>query len=212
LEKNESTKQFYHSKAIAILMKSPQEGGCHACGGLAAQTLLYSLSCLGLIPISVCRWGELAGTETAGYLEDCYQLSYSEGRAEQFLSCCVAASGGLTEAEKEIRICKWTRYKRQQQRDVDSSHDYNNPSKVAFRDATFRNAIFLGQKLYQPVNGKLLVVSKSQKRLMEPPANAWPNPSSRQKSTQTVFWDQHTQSTKKRVLGRNRLAKAKKKR
>jgi hypothetical protein len=88
---------------------------------------------------------------------------------------------------------------------VDSSHDYNNPSKVAFRDA-----IFPGQKLYQPVDGKLLVVSKSQKRLMEPPANAWPNPSSRQKSTQTVFWDQHTQSTKKRVLGRNRLAKAKK--
>jgi hypothetical protein len=53
LEKNESTKQFYHSKAIAILMKSPQEGGCHACGGLTAQTLLYSLSYFGLIPISV---------------------------------------------------------------------------------------------------------------------------------------------------------------
>jgi hypothetical protein len=53
LEKNESMKQFYHSKAIAILMKSPQEGGCHACGGLTSQTLLYSLSCLGLIPISM---------------------------------------------------------------------------------------------------------------------------------------------------------------
>jgi hypothetical protein len=78
-------------------------------------------------------------------------------------------------------------------------------AKVAFHDA-----IFPGQKLYQPVNGKLLVVWKSQRRLMEPPANAWPNPRGKQRSTQTVFWDQHTKSTKKRVLGRNRLAKAKK--
>jgi hypothetical protein len=84
---------------------------------------------------------------------------------------------------------------------VDSSHNSNNPSKVAFRDA-----IFLGQKLYQPVDGKLLVVSKSQKRIMEPPANAWPNP----RGMQTIFWDQHTKSTKKRVFGRNHLAKAKK--
>jgi hypothetical protein len=100
LEVTETKKQFYHSKAIAILMKSPQEGGCHACGGLTSQTSLYSLSCLGLFSIVVSCWGKLAGTETAGYLEDHYQLSYSEGRAEQFLLCCVAGSEGLTEAPR----------------------------------------------------------------------------------------------------------------
>jgi hypothetical protein len=93
-------------------MKSPQAGGCHACGGLMSQTLLYSLSCLGRIPIAVARWGELAGTETAGYLEDHYQLSFLEGRAEQFILCCVAASGGLSKAQTENKICKWTCYTR----------------------------------------------------------------------------------------------------
>jgi hypothetical protein len=40
----------------------------YACGGLTSQTLLYALACLGLTPISVTKWGELAGTETAVYL------------------------------------------------------------------------------------------------------------------------------------------------
>jgi hypothetical protein len=125
LDKSEAKKQFYHSKAIAILMKSPDDSGCHACGGLTSQTLLYSLSCLGLIPISVCRWSELAGTEIAGFLEDQYPLSYLEGRADHFLQWCVHASGGLTEAQVKNRICKWTRYKKQQLCDSETK-------KVAF--------------------------------------------------------------------------------
>jgi hypothetical protein len=158
-------KQFYLSKAVAILMKSPQEGGCHACGGLTSQTLLYSLSCLGLIPTAFARWGELAGTETAGYLKDHYQLSYLEGRAEQFLLCCVAASGGLSEAQTENRICKWTHYKKQKQKDLDSG-DPGNHHKAAFRDAIFPN-----QNLYHPVDGKLCIILRSGKRIVNPPAD-----------------------------------------
>jgi hypothetical protein len=184
-------------------MKSPQEGGCHACAGLTSQTLLFSLSCLGLIPIVVARWGELAGTETAGYLEDHYQLSYSEGRAEQFLLCCVAASGGLSEAQTENRICKWTCYKKQKQKDLDNG-DPGNHHKAAFRDAIFPN-----QNLYHPVDGKLCIISRTGKRIVNPPADKWHNPRINKRPTQTVFWDQHTRATNKRVLGRKHLLKAK---
>jgi hypothetical protein len=165
--------------------------------------LLYSLSCLGLIPIAVARWGELAGTETAGYLEDHYQLSYSEGRAEQFLLCCVAASGGLSEAQTENRICKWTCYKKQKQQDLDSG-DTANHHRAAFRDAIFPN-----QNLYHPVDGKLCNILRTGKRIVNPPADEWQNPRINKRPTQTVFWDQHTRATNKHVLGRNCLSKAK---
>jgi hypothetical protein len=155
LDSMEKAKQFYHSKAVAILMKSPQEGGCHACGGLTSQTLLYSFSCLGLFPIVVAQWGELTGTETAGYLEDHYQFSYLEGRAEQFLLCCVAASGGLSKVQNENRICKWTRYKKQRQKDLDNG-DTGNHHKAAFCDAIFPN-----QNLYHPVDGKLCIILRT---------------------------------------------------
>jgi hypothetical protein len=204
LETAEASKQFYHSKAVAIMMKSAQDGGCHACGGLTSQTLLYSLACLGLIPISVCRWGELAGTETAGYLEDQYQLSYSEGRAEQFFLCCVADSEGLSEAQVENRICKWTRHKKQQQRDDARVQDKTILSKFSFRDV-----IFSGQNLYHPVGGKLCIITRKGERTVQPPASKWPSRRLHQQSEQTVYWEQHTKSTNKRVLGRNRIAKPK---
>lgn len=105
----EVKKQYYHSKAIAILMKHPNSGGCHACGGLTSQTLLYTLACVGLVPICITRWGEMAGTDTSAYLEEHYGLVYSEGRVEQFLSCCVASSPGDTEEQTENKICKWIR-------------------------------------------------------------------------------------------------------
>ena len=69
LDKSECWKQYYHSKSIAILMKSPDNGGCYACGGLSSQTLLYTFACTGLIPISLTHWGELAATDTAIFLE-----------------------------------------------------------------------------------------------------------------------------------------------
>jgi hypothetical protein len=168
-----------------------------------SQTLLYSLLCLGLIPIAVARWGELAGTETAGYLEDHYQLSYSEGRAEQFPLCCVATSGGLSEAQTENRICKWTHYKKQKQKDLDNG-DPGNHHKAAFRDAIFPN-----QNLYHPVDNKLCIILGTGKRIVNPPADKWHNPRINKRPTQTVFWDQHTRATNKRILGRNHFSKAK---
>jgi hypothetical protein len=60
LDSKDAQKQFHHSKAIAILMLPAKGGGCHACGGLTSQTLLYTLACIGLIPILVTIWGELA--------------------------------------------------------------------------------------------------------------------------------------------------------
>jgi hypothetical protein len=187
LELSEAKKQFYRSKAVAILMKSPKEGGCHACGGLTSQTLLYSLSCLGLIPIAASCWGELVGTETAGYLVDRYGLSYSEGRAEQFLTCCVAASGTLTKEQIENRICKWTRYLKHQQRQQESTT--GNIAKITFRDA-----IFPGQKIYHPKNGLLDVVTILGNCQITPPASHWINPRGKRLAVATVFWEQHTKS------------------
>jgi hypothetical protein len=64
LDGEDAQKQFHHSKANAILMLLAKGGGCHACGGLTSQTLLYTLACIGLIPILVTNWGESAGTKT----------------------------------------------------------------------------------------------------------------------------------------------------
>jgi hypothetical protein len=147
--------------------------------------------------------GRIGRDRTAGYLEDHYQLSYSEGRAEQFLLCCVAASEGLTKAQTKNRICKWTRYKKQQQWDVNNG-DTTIHSKVAFCDV-----IFLGQNLYQPNEGKLCIITRAGKRFVKPPADEWRNLRINKQPTETVFWDQHTRATNKRVLGRNRLAKSK---
>ena len=70
LDGDDCKKQFPHSKAVAILMMPARAGGCYACGGLTSQNLLYTLaSCIGLVPICVSCWGELAGTETVGRMK-----------------------------------------------------------------------------------------------------------------------------------------------
>jgi hypothetical protein len=196
LDGAECQKQFHHSKAIAILMMPARAGGCHACGGLTSQTLLYTLACVGLIPICVTRWGELAGTETAGFLERHYQLSYADGRAEQFLSCAVACSPGLTPEQIEHRTCKWTRWKKRQMRGKADTE------KVAFRDG-----IWPGQYLYQPIDGQLAVWTESGRRLVKPPALDWPNLRGKRSQSDQIFWEQPTRSAKKRVLGGNRRRK-----
>ena len=53
-------KEFYHSKSIAILTGQPNKGGCHGAGVLTSQSLLHVLSCLGLIPLDLAYWGEIA--------------------------------------------------------------------------------------------------------------------------------------------------------
>ena len=200
----EPKKQYYHSKSIAILMKSPENGGCHACGGLTSQTLLYCLGCLGLIPTSALRWGELAGTETAFFLEEFFGLSYSSGRAEQFLSSCVYAIPGCTEEKIENRICKWTRSIKKQKRDEERN------SKLTKKDSSvpFRDAIWPNQNLYHPVEGMLSLFSAKFSRTIRPPAYDWPHVRGKRAPGETVFWDQKTQSTKKRVLGNNHRKKS----
>jgi hypothetical protein len=203
LDGDESKKQFYHSKAVAILMKSPEGGGCHACGGLTSQTLLYTLSCVGLVPICVSTWGELANTETAAFLEDAYNLSYSEGRSDQFLSCCVACSPEHNHEQVENRICKWVRWSKKK-------GSTSNTTGVTNLDGTksqFRDGIWPGQSIYQPVSGKLKVVTRKGSTTINPPATNWPHPRGKRPLLDGSYWDQSTRSTKKKVLGGNRRTK-----
>jgi uncharacterized protein Veg len=200
LDGNESKKQFYHSKAIAILMKSPKTGGCHACGGLTSQTLLYALACVGLIPPVASRWGELAATDTAEFLEDHFQLSYSHGRAEQFLSCCVAASPGSTPEREENRVCKWTREKKRLMRKTSSNSEADNT-------APFRDVIFKGQNLYHPSDGKIHVYHLGGHRCIDPPAYQWPYIRAKRQIGDDDFWEQSTRTSSKIVLGNNRRKK-----
>ena len=203
LEGSECKKQYHHSKAIAILMKTPDTGGCHACGGLTSQTLLYTLACVGLVPICVARWGELANTETSYFLEQHYRLSCSEGRIEQFLNCCVSSSPGYTHEQIENRICKWIRGKKKEMKECQSEGGDEHELHFAFRDG-----IWPGQNVYQPnVNGKLSVWNKNGKKDIDPPAANWPNPRGKRSHASHAFWDQPTRSTRKRVLGGNRQKK-----
>ena len=205
LDLNESKKQFHHSKAIAILMRTPETGGCHGCGGLTSQTLLYTLSSVGLIPIHVSSWGELAGTETSKFLECHFGLSYSEGRVEQFLNCCVASSPGYTKEQIENRICKWTRSIRE---DVKKSTNGNN----VMPQIKFRDAIWPGQAIYQPQKDDMLtVVTKKGRMDIHPPARDWPHHRGKRDIVDADFWDQPTRSSGKRVLGGNRRSKKTKK-
>ena len=201
LEGAECKKQFTHSKAIAILMMRPEEGGCHACGGLTSQTLLYSLSCIGLVPICISRWGELAATDTASFLEYHYKLQYSEGRSEQFLSCCLASSPGLNLEQIENRVCKWARWKKTQITTIETIQQKKR-SSVPFCDG-----IWPGQSLYQPVADQLKVVTKTNSKLINPPATDWPHSRGKRSAGDPGYWDQVTRSSKKRVLGCNRRKK-----
>jgi hypothetical protein len=108
--------------------------------------------------------------------------------------------GTLTEEQIENRICKWTRFLKNQQCQQESTT--GNIATIPFRDA-----IFPGQKIYHPNNGLLDVVTILGTRQIPPPASHWINPSGKRLAVARVFWEQHTKSTKKRVLGRNRVSR-----
>ena len=197
LDEENIQKQFHHSKSIAILMLSPDKGGCHACGSLTSQNLLYTLACLGLVPIGLSRWGELAATDTAGFLEREYQLCYAEGRAEQFFRCCLSCSPGHTPEQIENRLCKWTRWEKY-------TLKYGADANVRM---VFRDAIFPKQYLYQPVDGHLIVVTRGGRKLVAPPASNWPSCNIATPKEDSIYWNIGTRDSKKRVLGVNRVRK-----
>ena len=208
LDGKESKKQYYHSKAIAILMLSPEAGGCHACGGLTSQTLLYVLGCLGIIPMSATRWGELANTATLAFLEREYDLLQANGRAEQFLSACVASSPGSTHEQIENRICKWLRSKKQmkptlkyrRKKNINNSQKYKQSKKKL----PFKDGIWPGQRIFQPIGDKLHVWDANNSYIIEPPALSWTHIRGKRSFPATNYWAQSTRSTKKKVIGGNR--------
>jgi hypothetical protein len=209
LEEKEVMKQYPHSKAIAILSLPAKKGGCHACGGLTSQTLLYTLACIGLIPICVTRWGELAGTDTAGFLERHYGLGYSDGRGQQFLSCCVAASPGKDEQQIENRLCKWTRHKKEIIEEAERAKKKRRLGKTITKKKNkcrFKDGIWVGQSLYNPVGNILQVFTATGNKRMRPPAYSWPQTHGKKRKVEG-YWDQTTRQAKKRVLGGNRRAK-----
>jgi hypothetical protein len=210
LDGAEVKKQFPHSKAIAILMMPARGGGCHACGGLTSQTLLYTLACVGLIPICVTKWGELAGTETAAFLEREYNLTFNDGRSEQFLSCCVASSPQSTPEQIENKICKWIRSKKQDNRLVVKKQ--SSKKKLDHIDAMispFRDGIWSGQSIYQPSGEYLNVWDGLSHRKIKPPAYDWPHARGKRVPSERdiAYWDQTTRSSRKRVLGANRRSR-----
>jgi hypothetical protein len=192
-------KNFYHSKAVAILMMSPTKGGCHGCGGLTSQTLLYTLSCLGIIPITLGCFGELAATDTARFLQQHYNLNYAEGRCEQFFNCLVACSPHLNPQQVENRLCKWTRWMKKALKHVlkaDISYSLNT---------RYRDAIWPGQAVYEHKGQSLVKWTPAGPKMISPPAISWPDSNTPIHVTIPSFWDQSTRSCKKKILGLNRL-------
>ena len=128
---------------------------------------------------------------------------YSEGRAEQFLSCCVASSSNATEEQTENKICKWVRDEKKQTRQSISA----SPNKATPLHP-FRDGIWPGQSLYKPSNGKLIVITKRSTKTITPPAYKWPHPRGKRQLDDAGFWDQATHASHKRVLGSNRRKKS----
>ena len=98
-------KEFYHSKAVAILSGNTEKGGCHGAGGLTAQSLMHVLSCLGLVPFGLSYWGEVAITPS--YLAS-RQITMENGKANQFLAT-LSSHLKLSMADSEHIICKYGR-------------------------------------------------------------------------------------------------------
>ena len=99
-------KQFFHSKAIALLVRSVDKGGCQAAGGLTSQGLLYTMCCLGLIPMGLARWGEVVVDHP--FLEK-VGITIENGKAEQFLaalthSLCVSPCEAESKSYASIAV------------------------------------------------------------------------------------------------------------
>jgi hypothetical protein len=178
---HDNTKEFYHSKAVAILVRPAINGGCHAAGALTSQGLLHAMACLGLIPIGLSQWGEMA--VDAPYLAN-DGITIDSGKADQFLAT-LSRYLGVTLCEAEQVNCK---YSRSTKKSVDR----------------YRDAIYPGQYVYAINDDKTLSVFDGKSCIvMEPPALKW----LRQQRTIKIdpyYWLTHT---RKKVKGGNRIKK-----
>ena len=177
-------KQYYHSMAVGLLVKSTQDGGCYGAGFLTSQGLLYALACLGLIPIGVTHWGEVATNPK--YLND-LQITIGNGKADMFLTT-LAHHLGITPCEAEQINCKYGRQ--------------SNTSEGSYKDA-----IYPTQRVYEVrKDGKLNVFDGTAIDVILPPAHSWRD-TRQSRKVDALYW---FNKTKKKVRGGNRINKKKK--
>jgi hypothetical protein len=185
LPSNECCKQFFHSKSIALLIRSTQKGGCHAAGPLTSQGLLHVLSCLGLIPIGLASWGEIAVDQP--YLVE-RDILMNNGRADMYLSCLALSLSSTLSVAEQVN-CKYSRY-------------------VEKKDNIRRDAIYKNQLVYSIDDSGLLVAfDGKQSHTIGLPAHHWAD-SRKERPVDSKFW---LVPTKTKVKGANRVRNSKKK-
>ena len=175
-------KEYYHSKGLAIVIQSTDKGGCHGAGPLTGQSLLHVLSILGLIPVQLSYWGEIA--ILPAFLKD---SGITGAKADQFLST-LSAHLDVSLADAEHIVCKYGR-------------------TYAGSQEKFQDTVMLGQGVYSVMsNGLLTVYDGSRSRTIFPPCQ---HLVALDESTRVNpdFW---MVSTKGRVKGGNRLPRRKK--
>ena len=174
-------KEFYHSKSIAIMTGQPSNGGCYGAGALTGQSLLHVLSCLGLIPIDLAYWGEIAVNPS--FLES-LGITKENGKADQFLTT-LASHLEISLADAEHVSCKYGR-------------------KQRGTDGKYRDVIFHGQSVYCiGGDGKLHVYDGKKASSIDCPANNFPGNTDLIVAPTEFWWT----PTTRRVRGRNRLPK-----
>ena len=138
-------KEYYHSKGLAILIQSTEKGGCHGAGPLMGQSLLHVLSILGLIPMELSYWGEIAILPS-----NLLDIGINGAKADQFLST-LSAHLQISLADAEHIVCKYGR-------------------ACAGSDDKFQDTVMLGQCVYSVTSkGILTVYDGSRSKTISPP-------------------------------------------
>lgn len=183
---SDRSKEFYHSKAMAILVKGHKQGGCYAAGYLTSQGLLHCLAILGLIPVGLARWGEIASNPS--YLED-RGILIKNGKADMFLQT-LSFYLKITPCEAEQIICKFGR-------------------KSTLSEKRYEDAIYPGQKVYSLEDDEFVRVFDGMTETKIPlPATIWPDTRASRR-VDDKFWFRRTS---KKVRGGSRVNNRKRQR
>ena len=176
-------KEYYHSKGLAIIVQSTDKGGCHGAGPLTGQSLLHVLCILGLVPMELSYWGEVA--VTPNFL---IERGITGTKADQFLGS-LSANLDLSLADAEHISCKYGRW-------CSGSED------------KFKDTVMIGQCVYTVSSkGMVTVCDGIGYKTTPPPCQHLAGPDVPIRVDPGFWWV----ATKGRVRGGNRIPRGKKK-
>ena len=160
-------------------MRTAKKGGCHAAGPLTSQGLLHVMASLGLIPIELAQWGEVALDQP--HLVD-HKITLENGRADQFLAS-LALSLEVPLSQAEQINCKYARH-------------YRKGENKCW------DAIYGGQLVHAIENStSLFRIDRKTRTEIDVPATSWPD-NRCYRDVDDYFW---FVPTYKRVRGANRV-------